>query len=640
MSGIILPPPRPSENADSRHATEGGKETGIRHLARTALVLLFVSCCVMASAQQVAVTLVAAGTLPNKIGEKQKNEITSLKVSGPINGTDVAYLREMAGKDETNFWTYGELVDLDLTDANIVEGGGLYYRDRELGDLYTETNVLGVYMFFGCQLESIRLPNSVTSIGNAAFYRCDYLTSVTIPNSVKSIGDYAFYSCPLLSISIPNSVTSIGEGAFRYCGDLTSVTIPNSVTNIGEAAFYECSSLTSVNIGNSVKSIGNFAFYLCSSLTSVTIPCSVTSIGYRAFSGCPIDTLILEDGDSVLGVGLDGLPYSIRKLYLGRYFSGKELYYYNLEEVTIGPRITAVKDSLFWFCGGLISVTIPNSVTSIGKCAFYKCSSLTSVNIGSSVKSIGNNAFSDCSSLTSVTIPNSVTNIGEAAFRCCRNLASVTISDYVTDIGYEAFYQCSSLSSVSIPNSVTGIGERAFFECYSLSSVSIGNSVKDIGKSAFSACTGLTSVTIPNSVTNIGECAFSNCYDLTSVNIGNSVTNIGVRAFSNCQDLAELAALCTTPPVCGYWALCDINKNSCTLFVPAGSLPAYKAADQWKDFFLVGEVDPTGVRLPESGAESTVVGRYDASGRLMNGPFRGLNILKMSDGTVKKVMVK
>ena len=133
----------------------------------------------------------------------------------------------------------------------------------------------------------LTIPDSVTSIGNYAFYSCDSLTSVTIPDSVTSIGGSAFCCCyNLTSVTIPDSVTSIGGSAFEECSSLTSVTIPDSVTSIGDWAFSYCSSLTSVTIPDSVTSIGNYTFYNCTSLTSVTIPDSVTSIGVYAFYGC------------------------------------------------------------------------------------------------------------------------------------------------------------------------------------------------------------------------------------------------------------------------------------------------------------------------------------------------------------------
>ena len=131
------------------------------------------------------------------------------------------------------------------------------------------------------------LPDSVTRIGERAFYYCTSLTSVTIPDSVTSIGEFAFSGCTsLTSVTIPDSVTSIGGWAFYECTSLTSVTIPDSVTSIGNGAFKGCTSLTSVTIPGSVTRIGVGAFASCTSLTSVTIPDSVTRIGKQAFDYC------------------------------------------------------------------------------------------------------------------------------------------------------------------------------------------------------------------------------------------------------------------------------------------------------------------------------------------------------------------
>ena len=138
-----------------------------------------------------------------------------------------------------------------------------------------------------CDITSITIPDSVTSIGDGAFAGCSLLTSITIPDSVTSIGWGAFRSCrSLTNITIPDSVTSIGESAFTWCSSLTSVTIPNSVTSIRKETFHGCTSLTSVTIPDSVTSIGYEAFYKCTSLTSVTIPKSVTNIESWAFAGC------------------------------------------------------------------------------------------------------------------------------------------------------------------------------------------------------------------------------------------------------------------------------------------------------------------------------------------------------------------
>ena len=136
-------------------------------------------------------------------------------------------------------------------------------------------------------LQSIIIPDSVTSIGDNAFWLCSSLQSVTIPDSVTSIGDRAFKDCSSLqSVAIHDSVTSIGDRAFQGCSFLQTVAIPDSVTSIGDRVFQGCSSLHSVTIPDSVTSIGDYAFMGCSSLQSVTIPDSVTSIGDKAFSAC------------------------------------------------------------------------------------------------------------------------------------------------------------------------------------------------------------------------------------------------------------------------------------------------------------------------------------------------------------------
>ena len=325
----------------------------------------------------------------------------------------------------------------------IIDSDNTIYDSRNNCNAIIET--ISNTLIVGCKNTTI--PNSVTSIGDYAFYSCSGLTSLTIPNSVTSIGNSALWCCSgLTSVTIPNSVTSIGISAFWGCSALTSVTIPNSVRTINRETFYNCSNLTTVKIGNSVTSIGPFAFYNCSSLTSLNIPDSVTSIGDQAFSGTALFDNI-SDGVFYIGKWVFGykgtLPTNL-----------------SLEEGTIG-----IIPYAFDGYDNQLSVTLPNSMSAIGDHSFTRCSGLESITIPSSITSIGVGAFSYCTSLTSVDFPNTINSIGASAFIGCASLTSVTLPSSVTSIEASTFLGCANLTSVTIPNSVTNVGFRAFLDC-------------------------------------------------------------------------------------------------------------------------------------------------------------------------------
>ena len=681
--------------------------------------------------RQVTIKLDEAGTLPNRIAVSRKNLITNLKIVGKINGTDLKFIREMAGCDYNKETTDGKLSILDLSEAKIVAGGSAYVS--YYGDWYTSNDKIGDNAFDGCSgLTSITLPSGLTWIGGYAFDGCSGLTSLTIPSGVTGIGDNAFDGCSgLTSLTIPFSVTWIGCNAFSGCSGLTSITLPSGLTEIGCYAFSGCSGLTSITLPSGLTEIGYGVFSGCSGLTSMTLPAGVTEIGDYAFKGC----------------------------------SG-------LTSLTIPSSVTEIGESAFSGCSGLTNLTIPSSVTSIGNSAFAGCSGLTPIyaylekipELGSNVftgcdakncilyvpkgtyddywvsefgyfeniveggllttqvtikldeagtlpNGIGNQkylitnlkivgkingtdlkfiremagrdfnmkktggklsildlseakivaggdayvsnygnrytyndnlgiaAFAGCSGLTSLTIPSGVTSIGSEAFSGCSGLTSLTIPSGVTSIDSETFRGCSGLTSLTIPSGVTSIGAGAFYGCSGLTSLTIPSCVTSIGGWAFEYCSGLTSLTIPSGITSIGESAFAGCSGLTSLTLPSGVTSIGKWAFRGCSGLTSIYVYPKKLPELGTDIFNGCDAKNCTVYVPKGTYDAYKSSE-FGYFEKIVEFDATGIDKVTTSTNAKEVSRYSANGQRLSAPAKGLNIVKYSDGSVKKVAIQ
>ena len=393
-------------------------------------------------------------------------------------------------------------------------------------------------------------------------------------------------------ISFDGPVTMIGNNALENCTKLTSVTIPDSIITIGQFAFNNCTSLTSVNIGDSVTTIGNHAFYRCTSLTSVTIPDSVTTIDGSAFYNCTSLTSVYCKATlppslghtSVFDSNGSGLKIYVPAESVDAYKSATNwseyadaIEGYDFEEVQPNNEIWYTS-----FDGNVVTPYYKDFGANIISNEYNNGKGV--IIFDGEVTMISDYAFLDDLILESITIPGSATSIGEYAFRDCGNLTSVTINDGTTTIRTGAFYNCENLTSVTIPDSLTAIREGVFSGCKSLTSVNIPDSVTTIGESAFWGCSSLTSVNIGDSVTTIGEGAFYFCDSLTSVTIPDSVMSIRDGAFQYCDSLTSVYCKATTPPALGGTWVFDSNGSGRKIYVPAGSVDAYKTAEYWSEY--------------------------------------------------------
>jgi len=285
------------------------------------------------------------------------------------------------------------------------------------------------------------------------------ITEVSIGNSVTSIGNYAFYYTVLTSVTIGNSVTSIGKSAFGGCSALTSVTIPNNVTSIGGSAFEGCSGLTSIEIPNSVTSIGEEILSGCVNLVSIIAPAKVFDAYSWYYSISRLETIRITAGE-----------LTENALWHISYIAAQTLKTMDMAATTN----TELADRLFLGMNKLQKLVLPANLSRINYMAIAECLRLEEITIPERVTEIDDRAFENCRSLKTVTFAGSaLTTIGDWAFYNCHELSKLELPEGVTTIGKAAFYGCTYLNEVVMPASVQSIGDNAFALCSKLAKMNV-----------------------------------------------------------------------------------------------------------------------------------------------------------------------
>lgn len=463
---------------------------------------------------------------------------------------------------------------------------------------------MGTYVFANLkELQTVSLGSGITVIPDCTFRMCQKLTTFTTESAITSIGKQAFYECLQLGSFDVNSVKTVGQNAFYKCQSITELRFSDALTSVEGKAFQNCTGLTTVTLGNNIEAIDTRTFENCSSLTSLVIPASVKSIGLSAFKGCTSLTSLTVPfvGDKaenptktyfgwIFGAisysgNASAIPASLKTVTLLNDVAIANYAFYNCRNIeTInGTTFSGVGQMAFAKCINLkvLNVAINGAVADY---AFYDKTEkaiITELSFGDGLKSVGAYGVGYLPELTKITFGASKNvSIGAQAFYNNAKLSQIIFNDEFTiktlgnyafgaaaiteiklpkingTLGASIFYNCASLEKVILPDAYVAVDyANAFPGCSKLvlneyanaryigtasnpyamlvdvidkavTTIEINPAAEYINQNAFAKCSKLTSITIPSSVKVIGANAFKSLFELTNV------------TFDNCSDLA------------------------------------------------------------------------------------------------------
>ena len=379
--------------------------------SKKVLTVIALACaCFTAHAQESLTVKTEAGKLATHIPEAKKYQITDLKVTGEINGTDILLLRQMAGKGlKEDDQTEGKLTSLDLSEVRIVEDGDNYCAIKKgLSPKFykpTEKDVIPPYMFYKLnQLTKIQLPASIKKIDKFALTGCTALVECAIPEKVTSIGDYAFAQCEkLTAMTFPSALGEIGAHVFEGCSALTTLSeFPQTLTDIGENAFYK-TAVTAFSVSEESEDYAavdgvlydkertTLLFYPTgSTATTIQIPAETAGIEANAFAYAKnLKSIVLPEGLTVIGAS--AFAYS------------------GLTHITSLASGLSIKEQAFTGCADLVSVNFKGAVSGIDEKAFYGAKKLAVVHFaGTGIPLFGKSVFTPIRTQLSIYVPAEV----------------------------------------------------------------------------------------------------------------------------------------------------------------------------------------------------------------------------------------
>lgn len=547
---------------------------------------------------------VKPGQLKKQLLDLDPDEVNGLVLTGTMNGEDLKFLADAQG-------LVGSLAYLDLEKVKF-EYDGTVYRTYSPSKGFHEEQKIYNYIFskenrteqvpagFGYKrydcyrnnlawaffknesLVTVKLPESITEVGEDIFGDCKTLRGVKLPEGVSRINKEAFYGCSILeTINFPAKLTSVGDNAFRSCLSLELDNLPNSLLYVGREAFcdvplkalkldrkvemgagaFSNTPITEIEMTTPCDSIREGTFRDCPNLTKITIGEGLKYIGYSAFSNSPVKEAnlpsTLRDISSYAFLGYSSYCPFINDIQPENHirYIGKVAYLCvdrDLEEYTIKEGTVTLADNLFESWQGT-TFHIPASVEQIGNKAFAY-TQIKALPEMPGLKRIGGEAFYGCKNLKKLTIPETVEYIGGSAFYGCSNIWSLTYNAINAEC--ESFMEPNAplekivigdkvrrlpgglfggkeFTEVTLPACLERIDEFAFYGCKNLTTINLSDSIRYIGDNAFVGCSSLKNIHWPLRLTTIGSRAFRQTA-LETISLPEGVTSVGDGAFSDC----------------------------------------------------------------------------------------------------------
>ena len=475
------------------------------------------------------------------------------------------------------------------------------FQGTPIKELYIGRDFTGDPFDENTALETITLGDEVTELPLYSFRNCPSLKNIKWGESLENISSYSFENCiSLEAIVLPYSIKRLGAKVFSGCSNLKTVLLNEGLQFVYSGCF-SGTSISSINLPSTVEIVDEYAFADCPNLTDVIFIGKANSPELRcarySFHNTPavhfsIDRLLRT-------------PYNSSGRYYDNLFTDNPTF----RTVKFGPNSKAIGSYTFYNCSSLENVEISEGVETISSFAFYNTRNLKSIEFPSTLKEIEDINFNYCTNLTTIKFADcekpvklghsnsSYNKQGEGLFYGCP-ITNIYLGrdleyDSTYKCGFSPFYGIKTLKKITFSDKVNQIPTSLFQGCERLDSIKMSSTIEIIKDNAFNGCNSIQSIEVPNSVTYIGDGVFSDCYGLTSISIGSNVTNIGSNAFYDCTGLKSIKCANTAPPMVGMFTLSQYQNI--ILYVPQGSLSAYKSADVWKEFNNIKEFNITGI---------------------------------------------